>query len=88
MAIEAMKAKVPRSVGECFELIESEMLRGPWVMGADYTICDIYLFTLAQWLEVDGVDPARLPRVADHRRRMSENPVVARVIAQELGGSQ
>ena len=28
-AIEAMKKKVPQSVGECFALIEREMLRGP-----------------------------------------------------------
>ena len=88
LAIEAMKKRVPQSVGECFELIELEMLQGPWVMGSNYTICDIYLFTLAQWLEADGVDLARLPRVTDHRRRMSENPVVARVIAEELGATQ
>lgn len=83
-ALEAMKKKVPQSVGECFGLIEREMLRGPWVMGDAYTVCDMYLFTLAQWLEADGVDLARLPRVAEHRRRMSENPVVARAIAAEL----
>lgn len=84
-AIEAMKRKVPQSVGECFDLIEREMLQGPWVMGAAFTICDIYLFTLAQWLEADGVDPGRLPKVADHRRRMSEDAVVARTIDAELG---
>jgi glutathione S-transferase len=83
-ALEAMKKKVPQSVGECFGLIEREMLRGPWVMGDAYTVCDMYLFTLAQWLEADGVDLARLPRVAEHRRRMSENPLVARAIAAEL----
>ena len=85
-AIEAMKRKVPQSVGQCFDLIEHQLLRGPWVMGPAYGICDMYLFTLAQWLEADGVDLARLPRVADHRRRMSENPVVARVVAAELAG--
>ncbi len=53
-------------------------------MGSSYTICDMYLFTLAQWLEADGVDLERLPKVADHRRRMAENPVVARVVAAEL----
>jgi len=74
-AIEAMKKKVPQSVGECFELIEHEILQGPWVMGSLYTVCDIYLFTLAQWLEADGVDLGRLPKVADHRRRMLANPV-------------
>jgi len=84
MALEAMRKKVPQSVGECFELIEREMLRGPWVLGPVYSVCDMYLFTLAQWLEADGVDVARLPKVMDHRRRMSENPAVARALAAEL----
>ncbi len=83
-AIEAMKRKVPHSVGECFALIEREMLAGPWVMGGTYTICDPYLFTLAQWLEADGVDPGSVPRVIDHRRRMSQRATVKTAIAQEL----
>jgi glutathione S-transferase len=83
-AIAAMQRKVPESVGACFELIEREMLQGPWVMGPSQGICDMYLFTLAQWLEADGVDLRKLPKVADHRRRMSEDPVVRRVVAAEL----
>jgi len=83
-AIAAMRRKVPQSVGACYELIEREMLNEPWVMGEDYTICDPYLFTLAQWMEADGVDPARLPKLSDHRRRVSERPAVRKVIAQEL----
>ena len=82
-AIEAMKKKVPQSVGDCFSLIEREYLRGPWVMGAQYTIADPYLFTLAQWLELDGVDLAKLPRVADHRARMAQRPAVKQAIALE-----
>lgn len=84
-AIEAMQRKVPQSVEAGFRLIEDGMLKGPWVMGADYSICDPYLFTLAQWLEKDGVDVTRLPRIADHRHRMSERPAVAAAITEELG---
>jgi len=83
-SIAAMKRKVPESVGAGFELIEREMLKGPWVMGEHYTVCDPYLFTLAQWLEKDGVDLARIPRVVDHRRRMAERPAVKKAVAQEL----
>jgi glutathione S-transferase len=83
-AVAAMVRKVPDSVAACYELIEGKMLRGPWVMGEKYTICDPYLFTIAQWLEGDGVDPARFPKVADHRRRMSERPAVKKAIAEEL----
>lgn len=82
-AIAAMQRKVPESVAAGFEMIEQEMLKGPWVMGDQYTICDAYLLTLAQWLEKDGVDPARIPRVVDHRRRMSERPSVKKAIAEE-----
>jgi glutathione S-transferase len=83
-ALEAMKKKVPQSVGDCFELIERSFLRGPWVMGDRYTISDPYLFTIAQWLEADGVDPGRFSKVAAHRARMAEDPLVKRVIAAEL----
>jgi len=83
-AIAAMQRKVPQSVGACFELIERDMLKGPWVMGEAYTICDPYLFTLAGWLEGDGVDLTKLPRVMDHHRRMSERPAVRRAVATEL----
>jgi glutathione S-transferase len=82
-AIAAMQKKVPQSVGECFELIEREMFAGPWVMGDGYTICDPYLFTVASWLEGDGVDPARFPKVRDHRQRMAERPAVKTVLAEE-----
>jgi glutathione S-transferase len=83
-AIAAMQRKVPQSVSACYELIERDMLKGPWVMGERYTICDPYLFTLAQWLEQDGVDPNPIPRVVDHRRRMSERAAVRKAIAEEL----
>jgi glutathione S-transferase len=83
-SIAAMQRKVPESVTACFELLERGMLKGPWVMGEHYTVCDPYLFTLAQWMEADGVDLGRIPKVVDHRRRMSERPAVLRAIAQEL----
>jgi glutathione S-transferase len=79
-----MQRKVPKSVGACFDMIETHMLRGPWVMGDTYTIADPYLFTLAQWLEADGVDPARIPRVIEHRARMAQRPNVRKAIAEEL----
>jgi glutathione S-transferase len=83
-AIAEMQRKVPQSVGACFDLIEEAMFRGPWVMGDSYTICDPYLFTLGQWLEADGVDPARLPKVIGHRHRMMERQAVRTAIDAEL----
>jgi glutathione S-transferase len=80
-AIEAMKLKVRQNMTDCFELIEREMFAGPWVMGAAYSICDPYLFTLTGWLEGDGVDLASLPKMQAHRARMMERPAVRKVVA-------
>jgi len=79
-----LQRQVPQSVSACYALIEREMFRGPWVMGDAYTVCDPYLFTLAQWMEDDGVDVSKLPKVLDHRRRMSERSAVRKAIADEL----
>jgi len=78
-----MKSKVAQTMTACFKLIERDMLRGPWVMGEHYTICDPYLYTLGLWLEGDSVDVSALPKVLDHRRRMSERPAVQKVLAEE-----
>ena len=87
-AIAAMQKKVPQTVGAAYGLIEDDMLTGPWVMGETYSICDPYLFTVSQWLEGDGVDLSRLPKVIDHRRRMSERPAVRLAIADETGAAK
>ena len=79
----AMQRKVPETVGACFALIEKDMFAGPWVLGNDYSICDAYLFTLAQWLEGDGVDIATLPKISDHHARMAERAAVRRALGAQ-----
>lgn len=74
---------IPKSVGDAFALIETQMLRGPWVMGETYTIADPYLFTVSLWLDGDGVDVSKLPRVMEHRARMGELASVKRALSEE-----
>ena len=79
-AIAEMKRKVPESMAACFDLIERQF-DGPWAMGDSFTVSDPYLFTLSGWMEGDGLDLARYPKVIDHRRRMLERPAVRKVMA-------
>lgn len=79
-AIKAIRAKVPQNMTDCFDLIESRMFVGPWVMGDSYTIADPYLFAITRWLESDSVDPRRFAKVWDHHNRMLERPAVTRVM--------
>ncbi|WP_407159220.1 glutathione S-transferase family protein [Bradyrhizobium sp. STM 3557] len=78
-----MKRKVPETMGACFTLIENKMFKGPWVMGEQYTICDPYLYTIATWLEGDGVQIAKFPKLADHHRRMAERAAVKKALAEQ-----
>jgi glutathione S-transferase len=82
-AIAEMRRKAPQVVSDCFDMIEAGMLRGPWVMGEAYSICDPYLFTVTRWLGNHELDVARWPKVADHHRRMMEIPAVGRVLKAE-----
>ena len=77
-----MTRKVPDTVAACFQLIEDDMLAGPYVLGGAYSICDAYLFTLAGWLEGDGVDPRRFPKVHEHRERIRARTAVRKVLAE------
>jgi glutathione S-transferase len=81
VALEAMKKKVPQTMAESFTLIEEQMFKGPWVLGEGFSTADLYLYTIARWLEGDGVDVQRFPRVADHMKRLDAQPQVKKVLA-------
>ena len=79
----AMQRKVPDSVGSSFAFLEAHAFRGPFAMGEAYTVADAYLFTMARWMEGDGVDPARFPKIAAHRERMRARPNVQKALEAE-----
>jgi glutathione S-transferase len=79
--IDAMKIKVPQNMTECFAIIDNDYFKGPWVTGKDFSIADIYLYTIATWLEGDGVDVSKFPRIIEHRRLMEQRPATQKVRA-------
>ncbi|MFK8034578.1 MAG: glutathione S-transferase family protein [Hyphomicrobiales bacterium] len=79
-SFDDMKKKVPETMHACFKYIEEELIEGPWVLGDDYTICDAYLFTLARWLEGDGVNVSDFPKVQKHMELMANRPAVQAIL--------
>ena len=77
----AMRAKVTQNMADGFGLVETQLGAGPWVLGDTYSLADIYLYTVARWLEGDGVPLADLPRVAAHFAAMERRPAVQKAIA-------
>lgn len=84
-SFEDMRKKVPESVGACFELIEKDLLKGPWVLGDAYSVCDMYLYTVARWMDGDGVDIDRFPKVKEVFTRIAERPAIARALEVHFG---
>jgi glutathione S-transferase len=80
--VDKLKLKVPQNMADCFAYIERDYLQGPWVLGDGFCTSDMYLFTIARWLEGDGVDVDTFPKVADHMARMLQLPAVQQVVAQ------
>jgi glutathione S-transferase len=85
-AQQSMQQKVASNMRDCFQLIESGMFQGPWVMGEDYSVADAYLYTISGWLPGDGVDLNELPTIQAHRERMEARPAVQRALAEEAAG--
>ena len=79
-----MKRKVPQTMSECMSMIETRMLRGLWVFGDRYTICDPYLFTVSRWLPRDGVDIEKFPKIRAHAALMETRSAVQTVLRAEL----
>lgn len=82
-SIEDMKRKVPQVMSDCFDIIEKGFHAGPWVLGNQYSVSDPYLFVMSGWLESDGVDIARFPKVQQHYERMLKRDGVIKVLEAE-----
>ncbi len=78
-----MKSKISETMSESAAFVESDIIRGPFVMGDEITIADPYLFIMSNWLEVDGVEIGNYPKFASFRDTMLGRASVIR--AQQEG---
>jgi glutathione S-transferase len=80
-AQESMRAKVPQTMAACADMMQVLLGDGPWVLGERYSVADAYLYTVAGWLEGDGVPLAGYPALQAHHQRVHARPAVQRVVA-------
>ena len=79
-ALANMTAKVAENMTGYGEFIENHLLKGPWVLGQQYSICDPYLSLISRWFLEDGVDMSQLPRIVEHNQRIKERDSMKRVM--------
>ncbi|MBR8655380.1 glutathione S-transferase family protein [Achromobacter sp. Marseille-Q0513] len=83
-AHEAMRAKVPQTMTVCAAYLEAQIV-GPWVAGERYTVVDGYLYTVGSWLEGDGVDMTRFPKLTAYLERVGQREAVRRAVKEAQG---
>ncbi len=77
-----MRAKVPQTMQASCAYLEAEVLRGPFVLGAQMTLADVYLYVAATWFAGDGVVVADFPKLAAFMAAMEARASVQAVRAR------
>lgn len=81
-AHDSMRAKVAQNMTDAAGLLETWLKPGPWVLGDRYSVADAYLYVVAGWMDSDGVDMQRFPRLLDHQARVRARPSTQAALAQ------
>ncbi len=81
IALSDMRSKVSENMTEHGAFIERYLLDGPWVLGDRYSLCDPYLAVISRWLEEDGVDLRKFPRITKHLELINERPSMRKIAA-------
>jgi glutathione S-transferase len=75
----SMTAKVAENMTECAHIIETHYLKGPYVLGDRFSMCDAYLALITRWMGPDGVALDDFPRLKAHDMMMKERASVQAV---------
>ena len=78
---DEVKAFARKTVGERFDFAEKQFA-GPYVLGEEATLPDVYLFVILGWAEkMIGLD--NWPKLAEFRRMFAKRPAVRHVLKFE-----
>ena len=79
-----MQAKVPETVAASAAFVQSDCLRGDYVMGNTISLADPYLFMVCSWMEGDGVPPSDFPAIENFLAKMEIRNSVKAVRAKGM----
>jgi glutathione S-transferase len=80
---EEVKARQKEVLARRFDYIQGELGQGPYLLGAQFTVADAYLFTLLGWCRWVDIDLARWPGLADYVARVAARPAVVEAMRAE-----
>ena len=90
VATAQIKAHAQAKMGECLTQVDAHLAAqdtpagGPWMMGAQYSVLDPYLWMLCRWTRGFSDRPARTyTHIGPYLQRMLQRPAMQRAIVAE-----
>ena len=80
---EEAKAKFREKLALRFDWIVKQLGDKPYLMGADFTVADAYLFTVLNWTKWTGIDLGRWPSLQSYVARVADRPHVHTALNEE-----
>ena len=77
------KAMCKDKLGQRLQWTNDQLQDGGYLMGAQFTVADGYLFTVTNWAKPMGIDLSHLEKLVAYRQRISERPAVVAAMQAE-----
>ncbi|RCK43107.1 glutathione S-transferase [Thalassospira profundimaris] len=59
-----------------FDFVENHLAERSYLMGADFTVADAYLFTVLDWMRFFEIELGTWPKIAAYRDKIAARPTV------------
>ena len=80
---EAARAERESYLLRRYQLIENALAKQPWLLGEQFTVADVYLFTVTNWAGHVGLDLSHFTALAAFQRRVASRPAVQAALEAE-----
>jgi glutathione S-transferase len=79
---EVRKAQLAR-IGKRYDWVEKRLAAQPFMTGSQFTVADVYLFTVTTWAAHVKLDLTPWPKLQDFQKRVSQRPAVQAALKAE-----
>lgn len=80
---EEWKAKMRENLGARFDLLSRALEGRDFLMGAQFSVADAYLYTVLRWTKPIDFELARWPALGAYLERCAKRPGVAKALQEE-----
>lgn len=79
-ALASLTAHVTENMTVCAKFIDENLIKRPWVLGENYSICDPYLAVITRWFKDDGVDVEKFEAISEHNALIHTRPSMQTIL--------